>query len=193
MSIRIILGLLLVALIVTIPVACTTENDNSSDVEQIVKQINSYAQAMDALDKEAWLSVFSDDLESYAVYPYGSSTPLIIFPDPSKSGTAKEQLAVMCDMMVFERVEVAQSFISNIIVDVDGDSATGMDYFRHWEIVDPTHTANILRSMDDDHWYFQEGIHEYELAREDGEWKITMFKGTLYRTEARERQDIQSM
>jgi hypothetical protein len=190
MSLRMIIGLLIAAMIVTIPVACITEKDTSSDVEQIVKLINTYAQSMDELDKETWLSVFSDDLVSYAVYPYGSSAPLIHFPDPDESGTTKEQLADMCDMMIFERVEVGQSFLSNIIVDVQGDSAAGMDYFRHWEIIDPTHIANIARGMDGDHWYFQEGKHEHEFTKEDGEWKITKFKGTLYRTEARERQDI---
>lgn len=158
------------------------------DIEDLIR---TYACSMDELDKETWLSVFSDNLESYAVYESGGETPLIMFPVPGQEGTAKEQLAGMCSMMIFDRVLAGQSALSNLIVDVhDETSATARDYFAHWEIVNPTAMGSIAQGMDVMHWYFQEGTHDYMLAREEGGWKITRFTGHLYRTEARERQDF---
>lgn len=105
--------------------------------------------------------------------------------------TPKERLVEMSDMMVFERIDFAQSQLSNIYIDLDygGDNdAKAFDYFRHWEDVDPAHLANIGQLMNDLNWYFVEGEHEYTLKKEGGEWKIVDFKGKILRTEKRLKQ-----
>ncbi|MBE0481111.1 MAG: nuclear transport factor 2 family protein [Dehalococcoidia bacterium] len=192
MKLRIAIGILLVALIASIAgCASTGEAEEAQvsprpDIEDVLKK---YAAAMDDLDKFAWLDLFSDNLESYAVYRYGNDTPLIQVPVPGQPGTAKQQLAGLADMMIFTRVEVGMSFITNVLVDViDESTARAWDYFSHWEIVNPEHPANQMQGFDGDHWYFQEGRHEVELVKEAGGWKISKFNGTIYRTEAREIQ-----
>ena len=103
--------------------------------------------------------------------------------------TPYDQLMAMGGTMVFDRVVNAQSVISNVAVELTGAAtATARDYFRHWEIVNPEHSANKNVGRDGDHWYFESGKHEYELAKEDGEWKITKFTGTTLWSEAREIQ-----
>jgi len=163
------------------------------EIETLLK---TYVWSMDELDKETWLSVFSDNLESYTAYMYNKPDPVSRIPvgenDPlyEKIGSlpVKQQLAEKCDGMIFKRIKVAQSTVSNIVINLSGDgAATGKDYFRHWEIVDSSHPECVSRSLDDRHWYFQEGKHEWEFRREDGAWKVTRFKCIIYRSEKRER------
>lgn len=188
MKIKMLIGVLILAVLATMSVAWAT-NDSSLPAEANVEGVvMTYAWSMDNLDKTTWLSVFSDNLESYIVYKGDTAIPLLMIPVPPGSPlyqvigqwSPKEQLAYLCDMMIFQRIVVAQSFLSNIVIDVEGVKATGKDYFSHWEIAN-TDTA---------HWSFQEGKHWYELAKEEATWKITKFEGRIYRTEARDRQDI---
>lgn len=155
---------------------------------------------MDKHDKIAWLTVFSEELRSYNAYMLGDPVPVAQIPvdkeDPlyDRIGTLspKKQSGAKCDVMVFERVKVAQSTISNVMISLTGDNtATGKDYFRHWEIVDPNHPACQARNLDDKHWYFQEGKHEWEFSKEDGIWKVVNFKCVIYRGETRDRQDLE--
>ena len=140
---------------------------------------------------ETWLGVFSEDLESYAVYQHGVDTPILMLSGTQGENTAKQVLIETCDMMIFERIEVAQSVLSNIVVEITGPTtATATDYFNHWEIIDPEYPANVMQGYDGDHWYFNSGKHEYELTKKDGKWMITKFRGEMFYSEVRERQDI---
>lgn len=169
----------------------TKEIDALKDMNEIEDVIRTYARAMDDLDKETWLNVFSDGLVSYMVYPFGDDTPVLEIPMSGAEGTAKQQLMGMCDMMVFERVAQAMTVLTNIEVEITGDgTATCEDTFRHWEVVNPDHPANQMQGMDGDHRYFQEGRHQYEFAKEDGEWKMTKMQGTIYASDSRELETI---
>lgn len=171
--------------------AVESDVNELQDVNEIENTIKTYALAMDSLDKETWLGVFSDDLESYAVYQHGVDTPILMLSGTQGEKTTKQVLTETCDMMIFERIEVAQSVLSNIVVEItDPTTATATDYFNHWEIVDPEHPANAMQGYDGDHWYFNSGKHEYELTKEDGKWVITKFRGEMFYSEIRERQDI---
>jgi len=167
------------------------------DIESLIK---SYVWSMDELDKNKWLSIFSKNLRSYKAYMYDKSDPVAQIPVDSEDPlyneignlSPKKQLAAKCDSMVFKRVKLAHSMLSNIMIDmIDDNTARGRDYFRHWEIVDPMHPASASRNLDDKHWYFQEGKHEWEFKREDGAWKVTNFKCVIFRSEARKRQDLE--
>lgn len=196
MRIRILSGVLLIALFATVSVAWVSHSSPLPAKDQVEDVILTYAWSMDEPDQATWLSVFSDDLESYTVNMYGVPFPVLQIPvlpsDPLYpfigSLSAKQQLAFLCDMMIFDRIVVGQSSLSNIMVNVKGHSASGRDYFSHWEIVDPLHSANIAQGLDGDHWYFQEGKHWYDLEKEGADWKIVKFEGLLLRSEARMRQ-----
>lgn len=169
----------------------------TTEIENVIKK---YAWAMDELEKETWLSVFSEDLKSYNAYMFGDPVPVAQIPadkedplyDEISDLSPKKQLEYKCDGMIFKRMKVAQSTVSNVMINLTSDNtATGKDYFRHWEIVDPNHPASTARNLDDKHWYFQEGKHEWEFQKENGIWKVINFKCVIYRTEARERQDLE--
>jgi 3-phenylpropionate/cinnamic acid dioxygenase small subunit len=166
-----------------------------TEIENLIK---TYAWSMDDLDKNTWLNLFSDNLETYMTYSYGNRTPVTQIPVPQEDpmyGTIKhlspkQQLVAKCDDMIFKRVQVSQSTISNVMINVDGPGvATGRDYYAHWEIVYTTHPYSIFIGWDDQHWYFSEGKHQYKFRKENGEWKITNFQCVTYRREVRNRQD----
>jgi hypothetical protein len=194
MKIKVLVAILLVALVASLSIAAASKQDPLPQQAQIEDVIKSYAWSMDdPYGKENWLSVFSDDLENYKVSMYvgGSFVPVLdvanLQPTDPNFGflflmypgfaewTPKQRLAVMCDYMIFLRVKIGQSFLSNIVIDVSGSTAEGKDYFSHWEKVNSG--PNL--------WYFQEGKHFYNLAKEDGQWKINDFEGFILRTEAR--------
>ncbi len=199
MKIKILAGILLIALLAVVSVSWASDSNPLPAKDQVEEVILTYAWSMDEPDKATWLSVFSDDLESYTVKMYlhdlGITVPVLQIPVPLGdplypyigSLSAKQQLAYLSDMMIFERIEVGQSSLSNIMINIQGDAASGRDYFSHWEIVDPEHPANIAQGLDGDHWYFLEGKHWYDLEKEGADWKIVEFEGLLLRSEARER------
>ena len=167
-----------------------------TEIENLIK---TYAWSMDDLDRNTWLNLFSDNLETYIAYLYGNRVPVTQIPVPQEDpmyGTIKhlspkQQLAAKCDNMIFKRIQVGQSTISNVMINVDGPGvATGRDYFAHWEIVDPKHPECISRGLEDHHWYFVEGKHQYKFRKENGEWKITNFQCVIYRREVRNRQAL---
>ncbi len=169
----------------------------TTEIENVIKK---YAWAMDELDKETWLSIFNEDLKSYNAYMFGDPVPVAQIPvdkedplyDEIGDLSPKKQLEYKCDGMIFKRMKVAQSTVSNVMINLTSDNtATGKDYFRHWEIVDPNHPASTARNLDDKHWYFQEGKHEWEFQKENGIWKVINFKCVIYRTEARNRQVLE--
>ena len=198
MKTKVLVAILLVALVASLSIAAASKQDPLPQQAQIEDLIKGYAWSMDDPSaKNNWLSVFSDDLENYKVSMYvgGSFVPVMdvanLQPTDPNFGflflmypgfaewTPKQRLTVMCDYMIFLRVKIGQSFLSNMVIDVSGATAEGKDYFSHWERVNPGFGLNPNL------WYFQEGKHFYNLAKEDGQWKINDFEGFILRTEAR--------
>ncbi|RLC68644.1 MAG: hypothetical protein DRH97_02460, partial [Chloroflexi bacterium] len=105
-----------------------------------------------------WLSVWSDDIR-YLVPQY----------DIEING--KEALAEFGEAAIFTAEESRFSALTNIMVDVKGDMATGRDYFMHYgyPIDQETGKASEERA-------FSEGMHFYEFSKRDGVWKITRFE-----------------
>lgn len=130
------------------------------EVENLPKTM---AWAMDSGDRELWLSVWSDDIR-YLVPQY----------DIEING--KEALKEFGEAAIFTAEERKFSALTNIMVDVKGDTATGRDYFMHYgyPIDQETGKASEERA-------FSEGMHLYEFSKRDGVWKITKFEVYLNR------------
>ena len=130
------------------------------EIEDLPKTM---AWAMDSGDRELWLSIWSDGID-YAVPQYGIEIH------------GKEALKEFAEMAVFTLEERKFTTITNIMVDVQGDSATGKDYFMHYGFpIDPeTGKASEARAL-------AEGQHFYEFGKRDGVWKITKFEVFLNR------------
>ena len=130
------------------------------EIENLPKTM---AWGMDSGDKELWLSVWSDDIR-YVVPQY----------DIEING--KQTLAEFGETAIFTREERRFSAITNIIIDIKGDKATGRDYYMHYGYpIDPeTGRASEERAL-------SEGMHHYEFGKRDGVWKITKFEVYLNR------------
>ena len=82
-------------------------------------------------------------------------------------------------MMIFQRAEHTFSTLSNIQIEVSGDTATAQDYYVHYEYpIDPR-----TQKATEEHAYL-EGMHFYELNKIDGDWKITKLRVVTYRKDA---------
>ena len=137
------------------------------EIENLPKTM---AWAMDTGDRGLWLSIWSDDID-YLVPQYGIEIH------------GKEALKEFAEMSVFSSEERRFSAITNIIIDVKGDRATGKDYFMHYGFpIDPeTGQASEDRAR-------AEGQHFYEFGKRDGVWKITKFEVYLNRRQEAARQ-----
>ncbi|HEY50154.1 MAG TPA: SnoaL-like domain-containing protein [Dehalococcoidia bacterium] len=135
-----------------------------ADLEAIEYVIRTQVWAMDEGDMEAWLDVFSNDI-TYTAYNYGNDTQLIPIPVVNK-----QTLQMFAQMGIFGRSTNNYSTLSNLRVDVTGDTATAQDYYVHYEnpINPMTQQAQERARID--------GMHYYELGKENGEWKITELK-----------------
>ena len=130
------------------------------EVENLLKTM---AWAMDSGDRELWLSVWSDDIH-YLVPQY----------DIEING--KKALEEFGEMAIFTREERRFSALTNIMVDVAGDTATGRDYYMHYGYpIDPeTGKASEEPAT-------SEGMHFYEFGKESGVWRITRLEVRLNR------------
>jgi hypothetical protein len=130
------------------------------EIEDLPKTM---AWAMDSGDRELWLSVWSDDIR-YSVPQY----------DIEING--REALLEFAEVSIFTREERRFSAITNMMVDVRGDTATGKDYYMHYgyPVAPETGEASEERA-------FSEGMHFYEFGKRDGAWKITGFRVHLNR------------
>ncbi len=129
-------------------------------VENVPKTM---AWAMDSGDKELWLSVWSDDIV-YRVPQYGIEI------------LGKEKLSEFGDASIFTREERRFSAITNIMVEVDGDIATGRDYYMHYGFPFDPETGEAMEDR-----AFSEGQHYYRFRRVNGAWKIATFDVYLNR------------
>lgn len=132
------------------------------EIEDLMKTMS---WSMDAGDMEAWLSIWSDDIQ-YVVPQYG----VVI--------QGKAALEAIAPTMIFGREERTFSVGSNIMIDVNGDTATGKDYHVHYGYpIDPL-TGNVTAER-----AFVDGMHLYEFSEEDGVWKITRIELVVHRME----------
>jgi hypothetical protein len=121
------------------------------------------AWAMDSGDMDLWLSVWSDDVR-YVVPQYN-----IDIHD-------KEALKEFAAIAVFGLEARRFSAITNIVVDVKGDTATGKDYYMHYG-----YPINPETGEPSEERAVSEGQHFYEFAKLDGGWKITRVEVHLNR------------
>jgi len=136
------------------------------EVENLPKTM---AWGMDSGDKELWLSVWDDDI----VY---------LVPQYDIEINGKQALSDFGDLSIFTREERRFSAITNIMVEVKGDTATGKDYFMHYGFPLNPETGQPFEER-----AFSEGTHRYEFARRNGAWKITKFEVYLNRRQEAEK------
>ena len=129
-------------------------------IEDLPKKM---AWGIDTGDRELWLSVWADDIV-YRVPQY----------DIEIKG--REELSAFGEVSVFGMEERRFSAITNILVDVKGDTATGRDYFMHYGFPKDQETGQPSEER-----ALAEGTHHYEFAKRDGVWKITHFEVFLNR------------
>jgi ketosteroid isomerase-like protein len=127
---------------------------------EIAKLPTTYAWAVDTKNIDLLMSVFSEDV----VYD------LSAYDFPSASG--KEAVRKVFLSGILSNVRCSFISISNIQVEVTGDTATGGDYFVHAGY-DPRGRPANTRSH-------TEGQHFYEFKKESGEWKISRMRGSPF-------------
>jgi ketosteroid isomerase-like protein len=117
-----------------------------------------YAWAVDTRDIDLLMTLFSEN----AVYD------LSAYDFPSATGKAAIRKVFLEGIL--DNVRCSFISISNIQVEVDGDRATGADYFVHAGY-DPRNRPKHTRSH-------TEGQHFYEFEKEAGAWKIARMRGS---------------
>jgi ketosteroid isomerase-like protein len=123
------------------------------EIEQLTK---TYAWALDAKDRELYWSVFSDDIRLV-----GRAKEL------SYILTGIEELRAATDF-IFSSEKGAFSAISNLLVEIKGDTATGRDYYQHY-----SYRVNWKTGEVDKEPTLARGRHLWEFRKQDGVWKIT--------------------
>ncbi len=119
-----------------------------------------YAWAVDTKDIDLLMTVFSEDI----VYDLSAYD----FP----SATGKKALREVFLSGILSNVRCSFISITNIRVEVTGDTATGGDYFVHAGY-DPKNRPKNTRSH-------TEGQHYYEFKLESGHWKISRMRGSPF-------------
>jgi ketosteroid isomerase-like protein len=119
-----------------------------------------YAWAVDAKDIELLMTLFSEDIV-YDLSAYGFSPAV-----------GKQRVRETFLEGVFEYVECSFISISNITLEIDGDTARGSDYFVHAGY-NPRNRPPNTRSH-------TEGQHFFEFKKEKGRWKISQLRGSPF-------------
>jgi ketosteroid isomerase-like protein len=139
------------------------DNDHHARHQRAIAELEiarlpiTYAWAVDTKDIDLLMSVFSEDIV-YDLSAYGF---------PSASG--KQAVRKVFLSGILSNVRCSFISISNIKVEVTGDTATGGDYFVHAGY-DPRNRPKNTRSH-------TEGQHFYEFKIESGDWKISRMRG----------------
>lgn len=131
------------------------------------------AWAMDSGDRELWLSIWSDDIY-YLVPQYGIEIK------------GKEALMEFGDAAIFTWEERRFSAITNIMIDLKGDTAKGRDYYMHYGFPIEPDTGKLSEEP-----AYAEGIHFYEFGKLGGVWEITRIEVYVNRTSARREESVQ--
>jgi ketosteroid isomerase-like protein len=123
------------------------------EIEQLTR---TYAWALDAKDRELFLSLFSDDIKWV-----GRTKKL------SYVLTGIEELRAATDF-IFGSEEGAFSALSNLLVEIKGNTARGQDYYQHY-----SYRVNWETGKVENEPTFTRGRHLWEFRKQDGVWKIT--------------------
>lgn len=129
------------------------------EIEQLTR---TYGWAIDARDRELFLSLFSDDIK-WVVQSRELSYTL----------TGIDELKKAADFILGSE-EGKFSSLSNLLVEIKGNTATGRDYYQHYG-----YRVNLETSEAEKEPTFTRGRHFWEFRKQGGVWKIT-------RMEARE-------
>ena len=116
-----------------------------------------YAWAVDGRDIEAMLAIFTTDAV-YDLSAYG-------FPDVRGHSALRRFFLES----VFPSERCSFSSISNVRIEIDGEHATGGDYFLHFGYGNPKVGTDTRMHV--------EGQHYYEFRVEQGQWKIARMTG----------------
>ena len=125
---------------------------NRIEIEDLIKTM---AWAMDSGDKELWLSIWSDDIY-YTVPQYGIEIK------------GRNKLMEFGEAAIFTWEEGRFSAITNVMINVKGDVATGQDYYMHYGFPIDSETGKALEEP-----AHAEGRHFYEFSKRGDTWKIT--------------------
>jgi ketosteroid isomerase-like protein len=140
------------------------------EIEDLPKTM---AWAMDSGDRELWLSVWSDDI-CYLVPQYDIEI------------RGKEALKEFGEAAIFTWEERRFSAITNIMVDLSGDTATGRDYFMHYGFPMDLDTGKASEER-----AVAEGRHFYEFGKRGGVWRITRMDVYVNRSCAQRDESVQ--
>lgn len=131
-----------------------------AQMAQIERLTATYAWAVDALDIDTLMTVFTDDIE-YDLSAYGW---------PNVKG--KDAVRAFFLNAVFPTNQCSFIIISSVWADFEGSSAVGGDYYLHTGYNPRGLPANTRRQT--------EGRHHYRFERVRGEWAISYLKGELF-------------
>jgi len=120
--------------------------------------IKTMAWAMDSGDRELWMSIWDDDI----VY---------LVPQYDLEIKGREALAEFAEGAIFTREERRFSSLTNMMVEVTGDTAKGRDYYTHYGFPVDAETGKPAGQRT-----CAEGTHFYEFRKRQGSWKIKNFE-----------------
>lgn len=130
------------------------------EIENLMKTM---VWAMDSGDENLWLSIWSEDIR-YRVPQYDIDFQGI---------KAMEEFG---QTAIFKREARRFSSLTNIMIDVKGETATGRDYYFHYGYAIDSETGRAS-----DERVTAEGKHFYEFRKKDGVWKIAGMEVYVHR------------
>lgn len=157
---RWVLGLAL-AVMIGVPGAARAQGGSDVLAEAEIARLTSiYAWAVDSMDIDTLMTIFSDDVEYDLKAYYGVSV----------TGWANVKDFFLTK--VFPTNQCSFIMISNIWSDVNGTKANGGDYYLHTGYNPAGLPPGTLRET--------KGRHIYRFKKVRGEWKISYLKGELF-------------
>ena len=136
------------------------------DLIEIENLMKNMVWAIDLGDKDLWLSIWSDDI-NYAV------------PQFNIDVKGKKALGEFGERSIFAKEKKRFTTLSNTVIEVTGNTATGKDYFIHYGYPINPKTGEVHEER-----AISEGMHHYKFRKgEDGDWKITELEVYIHRRE----------
>jgi ketosteroid isomerase-like protein len=129
------------------------ESLDKLEIEQLTR---TYVWAVDARDRELFLSLFSDDIEW-----------VIQTKELSYIITGIEQLKKATDFILSSEKGKFSS-LSNLLVEIKGNTATGQDYYEHYGYRVDSKTGGVEKEPT-----ITRGRHFWEFRKQSGVWKVT--------------------
>ena len=134
--------------------------DDASDRAEIRELLARYVWALDGKDAESYAGVFTDD----ATLIYGGGTAE--GRDTMRTmveGLREREMAARAEAEDETRPGRGRHFMTNIVIDLDGDTAMVKDYWMHVNSNAPDRSAALTGF----------GHAENRMVRVDGEWLIS--------------------